>query len=289
MDLDFCELFSPLDFFGQGGTLGRASAERPSAANSPVRDSPVPDSAVGFTGPGFSSFRDSPVRFTGLIHQCAQRAGLETDPRVGTSESGAQPPAGRTKIFSEGPKWTWTFANFFLHWTFRPGCPPLASENTTLKHACFDVVSGVTSEETRLANFYFRTFFRDLATDTRPTTLGTGNKSPASTPSGIHRPQSLFPHSCLKSAKAKKQNPDPTPLPAKATPTLTARAPAASQLANGRRPTGQPGSTHTHTHTHRPWTPLIHSSAPPLYPPPTSQPTNTPYNTIYYIISFDMK
>jgi hypothetical protein len=88
------------------------------------------------------------------------------DPRVGTSESGAQPPVGRTKIFSEGPKWTWTFANFFLHWTFSAWCPPSASENTTLKHACFDVVSGVASEETRSANFYSRTFSRDLATST---------------------------------------------------------------------------------------------------------------------------
>jgi hypothetical protein len=87
---------------------------------------------------------------------------------VGTSESGAQPPVGRTKIFSEGPKRPWTFANFFLHWTFWPGCPPSASENTTLKHACFDVVSGVTSEETRLTNFYFRTFSRDLVAPGHP-------------------------------------------------------------------------------------------------------------------------
>jgi hypothetical protein len=36
MDLDFCELFSPLDFFGQGGTLGRASAKRPTVTDSPV-------------------------------------------------------------------------------------------------------------------------------------------------------------------------------------------------------------------------------------------------------------
>jgi hypothetical protein len=51
-------------------------------------------------------------------------------PRVGTSESGAQPPVGRAKNISHV--------------------------------LCFDVVSGVTSEETRLANFYFRTFFGDL-------------------------------------------------------------------------------------------------------------------------------
>jgi hypothetical protein len=43
---------------------------------------------------------------------------------VGTSESGAQPPVGRTKIFSDGPKWTWTFANFFLHWTFSARVAP---------------------------------------------------------------------------------------------------------------------------------------------------------------------
>jgi hypothetical protein len=67
---------------------------------------------------GFTGFRYSPVGFSSRIHQCARRAGLEADPRVGTSESGAQPPIGRTKIFSEGPKWTWTFMNFFLHWTF---------------------------------------------------------------------------------------------------------------------------------------------------------------------------
>jgi hypothetical protein len=125
MDLDFCELFSPLDFFGQGGTLGRASAERPLVA-----DSPVGIHWFGFTSSGFSSFRDSPVGFSSRIHQCARRAGLEAGPRVGTSESGAQPPVGRTKNISHV--------------------------------LCFDVASGVTSEETRLANFYFRTFFRDL-------------------------------------------------------------------------------------------------------------------------------
>jgi hypothetical protein len=77
-----------------------------------------------FTGPEFSGFEGPAVGFTGRIHQCARRAGLEADPRVGTSESGAQPRIGRTKIFSEGPKWTWTFANFFLHWTFSARVPP---------------------------------------------------------------------------------------------------------------------------------------------------------------------
>jgi hypothetical protein len=65
MDLDFCELFSPLDFFGQGGTLGRASAKWLLVGDSPV----------GFTGrihrsgiqqfQGFTSWiqqSDSPVR-----------------------------------------------------------------------------------------------------------------------------------------------------------------------------------------------------------------------------------
>jgi hypothetical protein len=57
-------------------------------------------------------------------------------PRVGTSESGAQPPVGRAKNISHV--------------------------------LCFDVVSGVTSEEMRLANFYFRTFFRDLVASGHP-------------------------------------------------------------------------------------------------------------------------
>jgi hypothetical protein len=57
-------------------------------------------------------------------------------PRVGTSESGAQPPVGRAKNISHV--------------------------------LCFDVASGVTSEETRLANFYFRTFFGDLVAPGHP-------------------------------------------------------------------------------------------------------------------------
>jgi hypothetical protein len=60
MDLDFCELFSPLDFFGQGATLGRASAERPRVADSPVWDSAV--SGIHRS--------DSPVGFTSWIHRC---------------------------------------------------------------------------------------------------------------------------------------------------------------------------------------------------------------------------
>jgi hypothetical protein len=95
MDLDFCELFSPLDFFGQGGTLGRASA-----GWHRVADSPVWDSAVSGIQQSDSPVQDSAVGFTSMIHQCAQCARLEADPRVGTSESGAQPPVGRTKNIS---------------------------------------------------------------------------------------------------------------------------------------------------------------------------------------------
>jgi hypothetical protein len=69
-------------------------------------------------------------------------------PRVGTSESGAQPPVGRTKNISHV--------------------------------LCFDVVSGVTSEETRLANFYFRTFFGDLGR-TRPPLAATATAATAAT------------------------------------------------------------------------------------------------------------
>jgi hypothetical protein len=42
--------------------------------------------------------------------------------RVGTSESGAQPPVGRTKIFSEGPKRPWTFMKKKRHSRAKTRC-----------------------------------------------------------------------------------------------------------------------------------------------------------------------
>jgi hypothetical protein len=191
---------------------------------------------------------------------------------VGTSESGAQPPVGRTKIFSEGSKWTWTFANFFLHWTFWPGCPPSASENTTLKHACFDVVYGVTSEETRLVNFFSRTFFRDLATRHPARDTWRWKQKPRPDPVWSSPPAVIIPALLSQIRQSEKQN---CRIPA------TKRKRRLSSSSTRRKPSSHPANQPT-----RPDTPALH----PLYPytpPTTNEPTQ--YNTIYYILSFNMK